>query len=348
MGGNVELQETLNDIESMSYLGRYYADKMRGAAKLAVFRQDRQRKQFNAEAVAHFKDAVTEWKAYAGICSSQYKTQVLARTAFLDWSGILAEVGKEALSAEREGDYPDVRFTNLRDGAHLAAQSELRVEVAATDRDGIREVKLYLNGLLMKAHAKQPRVWSGSSDELLKALKPGIYQLVAVVVDNTGVSSRQQIQITVGDVSESKVADWRDEIHQVVLNEGDRLTRGDVRDFPRLECKLSLDEYGILVLRRSGAAVASEDEDEEGRGRRGSPIWRTAMHKDWYGPNFATLEKGQLVIYRGTPGHPELALWKSKATPGPGTYRLGITASKRLVVFREVEGNKREIVWKGN
>ena len=83
MGGNVELQETLKDIESMSYLGRYYADKMRGAAKLAVFRQDRQRKQFNAEAVAHFKDAVKDWKAYAAICSSQYKTQVLARTDVL-------------------------------------------------------------------------------------------------------------------------------------------------------------------------------------------------------------------------------------------------------------------------
>ena len=39
MGDNVELRETLNDIESMAYLGRYYADKMRGAAKLAVFRE---------------------------------------------------------------------------------------------------------------------------------------------------------------------------------------------------------------------------------------------------------------------------------------------------------------------
>ena len=33
--GDVELLETLNDIESMAFLGRYYADKTRGAAKLA-------------------------------------------------------------------------------------------------------------------------------------------------------------------------------------------------------------------------------------------------------------------------------------------------------------------------
>ena len=166
------------------------------------------------------------------------------------------------------------------------------MEVAATDRDGIREVRLYLNGLLMKADAKQPRVWSGSSDELMKALKPGIYQLVAVAVDKTGVSSRQQIQFTVGNVSERKAADWRDDIHQVVLNEGDRLMRGDVRDFPRLECKLSLDQNGILVLRRSGTPVDSGDAEEAAGDRRGGAIWRTGMHKDWYGPNYATLRRG--------------------------------------------------------
>lgn len=38
-GSSVELRQTLNDIESMAYLGRYYADKTRGAAKLAAFRE---------------------------------------------------------------------------------------------------------------------------------------------------------------------------------------------------------------------------------------------------------------------------------------------------------------------
>ena len=50
--------------------------KMRGAAKLAVFREDRQRKQFNDEAVAHFKDAVEEWKTYAAILAPQYKNAI--------------------------------------------------------------------------------------------------------------------------------------------------------------------------------------------------------------------------------------------------------------------------------
>jgi len=248
---NVELQETLNDIESMAYLGRYYADKMRGAAKLALFRESLQ-KQFNDDAVAHFKGAVDEWKAYAAIVSSQYKTQLLARTNFLDWNRILKDVEKEVVSAEQEGDYPDVRFTNLKDGAHLLAETDLRVEVDVTDGDGIREVKLYLNGLLLNAEEKasDPCVWSGSSDELLKALTPGRYHLEAVAEDKTGTPGRREIQIAVGDVLENSVPNWSDEIHQVILNEGERLMDGDIREFPRLECYLTLDDDGRLSLFR--------------------------------------------------------------------------------------------------
>jgi hypothetical protein len=117
-GDNVELKETLNDIESMAYLGRYYADKMRGAAKLAIFREgDRQDEQYLDQAVAHLKDAVDEWKAYAAILSSQYKTSLLARTHFLDWNSTLKEVEKEVVTVQQEDDFPKVRFTNLTDGA---------------------------------------------------------------------------------------------------------------------------------------------------------------------------------------------------------------------------------------
>jgi hypothetical protein len=67
--------------------------------------------------------------------------------------------------------------------------------------------------------------------------------------------------------------------------------------------------------------------------------------KDPDGPHYAVFEKGQLVVYRGTPERHEVALWKSKAVSEPGTYKLGINVSKRLVIFREVNGTKREIVW---
>ena len=68
-----ELAATLNDMESMAYLGRYYADKMRGAADLDVFQADKNRRENRQNAVHHFTNAVEEWESYARITTSQYK-----------------------------------------------------------------------------------------------------------------------------------------------------------------------------------------------------------------------------------------------------------------------------------
>ena len=72
------------------------------------------------------------------------------------------------------------------------------------------------------------------------------------------------------------------------------------------------------------------------------------MYRDPHGSHYATLEKGQLVIYRGTPDHPEATPFKTPSVSGPGPYILGITVSKKLVIAREVEGKKRETVWTSN
>jgi hypothetical protein len=336
VGDNVELQETLNDIESTAYLGRYYADKMRGAAKLAAFRES-QTRQFSDEAVTHLRDAVQEWKAYAAIVSSQYKPQLMARTHVMDWNRILAQVEQEVAAAEREGDYPNVRFTNLRDGARCPAQTDLRVEAAATDRDGIREMKLYLNGLLLKAHATEPHVWSGSSDELLRSLRPGVYRLEAVAEDNTGSFGRQAIQVAVGDVPTDDAKPRSDVTYQVILEEDQRLTDGEVREFPRLECDLGINEDGRLVLH---GVIPGKSRDRE-------LLWKASMYKS-HGSHYATLEKGQLVIYRGTPDRPGAAPFRTPPVSGPGPYKLGITVSRKLVIVREVEGQESEIVWEGD
>jgi hypothetical protein len=90
-----ELAATLTDMESMAYLGRYYADKIRGAAALAVFRADKNRQEHRRSAVRHFTNAVEEWEAYARIATSQYKPQLFSRTHYMDWWRILDEVKKE-------------------------------------------------------------------------------------------------------------------------------------------------------------------------------------------------------------------------------------------------------------
>ena len=97
-----ELAATLTDMEAMAHLGRYYADKIRGAAELAVFRADRHRTGAHARAVGHLADAVGEWEAYARVAAAQYRPQLFSRTHYMDWSRILADVKKEVETVRGE------------------------------------------------------------------------------------------------------------------------------------------------------------------------------------------------------------------------------------------------------
>ncbi len=99
-----ELDSTLKDMESMAYLGRYYADKIRGAAELAVYRADKNGKENHRRAVEHLTNAVAEWEAYAQAASFQYKTQLLSRTYYLDWWKLFEEVKKEVETVRNEAN----------------------------------------------------------------------------------------------------------------------------------------------------------------------------------------------------------------------------------------------------
>ena len=51
-----------------------------------------------------------------------------------------------------------------------------------------------------------------------------------------------------------------------------------------------------------------------------------------------------MVVYRSYPNKPEVILRKTNKPSAPGPYKLGITASRRLIVCCEAEG-KRKTVW---
>lgn len=101
-GENEELLSTLLDLEAMAYLGRYYADKIRGAAELAVYRQDSTKKQAHEKSIQYFNDAITEWETYAKLATSQYKTQLFSRSHYMDWWKILEDVKKEYQTVKNE------------------------------------------------------------------------------------------------------------------------------------------------------------------------------------------------------------------------------------------------------
>ncbi len=106
-GSSRELDAALSDMESFAYLGRYYADKIRAAAELAVFRADKKRKDSHKRAVRYLTDAVKDWEAYARVSSSRYRTQLFSRTHYMDWWKLLEDVKKEAETVRNEVNQPD-------------------------------------------------------------------------------------------------------------------------------------------------------------------------------------------------------------------------------------------------
>ena len=100
--GQEELLSTLIDLEAMAYLGRYYADKIRGAAELAIYRQDASLKKAHGKAIQHLSGAVTEWEAYAKVATRQYNPQLFSRTHYMDWWKILDDVKKELQTVKNE------------------------------------------------------------------------------------------------------------------------------------------------------------------------------------------------------------------------------------------------------
>jgi hypothetical protein len=101
-GTGKELAATLTDVRAMAHLGRYYADKIRGAAQLAVFRADATRRADKLRAVQHLGAAVEDWEAYAKVASSVYKPQLFSRTHYMDWWAILEDVKNEVEAVRNE------------------------------------------------------------------------------------------------------------------------------------------------------------------------------------------------------------------------------------------------------
>ena len=98
-GNSLELSVLLDDLQSMSFLGQYYADKIEAAVELALFRE-RKDSQHQNLAVALLERCVDHWKEYASIIDKNYRPQMLARTKNFDVHEILKEVEKDVSKAK--------------------------------------------------------------------------------------------------------------------------------------------------------------------------------------------------------------------------------------------------------
>lgn len=90
--GQKELLATLTDMEVVALLACYYADKIHGAAALAVFRDAPGHTAYHRRAVRHLKNAVAKWEVYTELATGHYHPQLLSRTHHLDWEKLLDDV----------------------------------------------------------------------------------------------------------------------------------------------------------------------------------------------------------------------------------------------------------------
>ena len=128
MGDNVELKDVLLDIRSMAYLGQYYADKQRCAAKLMVYRLGgRQHATWHRQAVSHIEDSRDHWKQYADVLESHYHTSLHAKTGWFRWYDTLKKVENEVQRVKGEGALPVIEFVGLADGDTFKTGENLEV-----------------------------------------------------------------------------------------------------------------------------------------------------------------------------------------------------------------------------
>ena len=94
-----ELRLTLGDYEAMAHLGNYYAEKILGAAQLALYDTTgaAERKQ---EAIAHLTTALAHWKRYAAAATAQYKPQLFNRVGNVDLNALTAKVAQDIALAD--------------------------------------------------------------------------------------------------------------------------------------------------------------------------------------------------------------------------------------------------------
>ena len=89
-----ELQKNVNDCESLAWLGRYYASKIRGACALALF--DVNEDKFEREAaLRHLGDALSHWKKYAAVRDAHYVPALYNRLGHVNITALTEKVAAD-------------------------------------------------------------------------------------------------------------------------------------------------------------------------------------------------------------------------------------------------------------
>ena len=119
--GDKELRLTLGDINSMAYMGKYYAHKIRGAAELAVYREnnDVARQQ---RAIAELQQAAKYWRLYVASAMERYTNPIwMNRSGHSDWRKFMVDALQDI---EKAGGSAEISsFEPTKGGTILEAEN---------------------------------------------------------------------------------------------------------------------------------------------------------------------------------------------------------------------------------
>ncbi len=89
-----ELRKTIVDCESLAWLGRYYAAKIRGACALSLFDASGDKFEHDA-ALRHLTDALGQWKKYAVTRDAHYVPALYNRLGYVDITALTEKVAAD-------------------------------------------------------------------------------------------------------------------------------------------------------------------------------------------------------------------------------------------------------------
>lgn len=86
--------ELVFDLKSWAFMGKYYADKIRGAYHLHAYRQGLGNEE-KAKSISSLVEALEMWKEYAIAATRNYRPQFMAKTRTIDWKALTKDVERD-------------------------------------------------------------------------------------------------------------------------------------------------------------------------------------------------------------------------------------------------------------
>jgi hypothetical protein len=101
-GKDRELENVLQDIRTIAYMGKYYAAKIRGATFVAVYRKSKESED-QRKAVDALTKAAQHWDSYTKLALSRYRNPIwMNRVGHMDWRKLAEDVQRDIETAKRK------------------------------------------------------------------------------------------------------------------------------------------------------------------------------------------------------------------------------------------------------